>query len=129
MEKTTFKIVHAKEWDEYQVQAFTDGVFNEARTYFTDDHEDALLTWKAMVKEEERNQARHVTPGDIVSINEAGDIIITKIEECEVCEASGSIEKGNIHHHIEESGETTILCTECYHEVINDLMAGDSSNR
>ena len=55
MEKTTFKI--AQEHDEYQVQVFEDGEQNHDRTYFTDDVDDAIETFKAMVEEEERNQA------------------------------------------------------------------------
>ena len=54
MKKTTFKI--AQEHDEYQVQVFEDGEQNHDRTYFTDDVDDAIETFKAMVEEEERNQ-------------------------------------------------------------------------
>ena len=54
MEKATFKI--AQEHDEYQVQVFEEGKQNHDRTYFTDDMDDAIETFKAMVEEEERNQ-------------------------------------------------------------------------
>lgn len=56
MKKATFKI--AMEHDEYQVQVFEDGEQNHNRTYFTDDQDDAIETFKAMVEEEERNQDR-----------------------------------------------------------------------
>ena len=38
------KLVYCVSWDEYQVQYFEDGVLNEARTYNTDDYEDAVAT-------------------------------------------------------------------------------------
>ena len=39
------------EWDEYEVQWIENGKKKEARTYYTDDKEDAQETAKAMRKE------------------------------------------------------------------------------
>jgi len=49
--KTTFKIIK-NDWDEYEVQVFEGGKINHARTYFTDDKEDAQLTKQAMIDED-----------------------------------------------------------------------------
>jgi len=47
---TRFRIV--KDDGEYQVVVIEDGRRNEARTYYTDDREDAELTMQAMIEEE-----------------------------------------------------------------------------
>ena len=51
--ETTFKIIKDNEQGEYQVQVFEDGVLNEARTYHTDDCQDAVGTLNLMIEEEE----------------------------------------------------------------------------
>ena len=53
----TFKVHHDKEWDEWQVRVYVNGVLNEARTYHTDDKEDAEVTMATMILEEARNNA------------------------------------------------------------------------
>ncbi len=52
----TIKLKYDPEWEEYQVQYIEDGVVNEARTYHTDDEDDARVTRAAMKKELEVGQ-------------------------------------------------------------------------
>ena len=53
--------IKKNEYDEYEVQWLEDGKKNEAKTYYTDDHEDALGTKAAMEKEAERELASGTT--------------------------------------------------------------------
>ena len=46
--KTIFKIKFNKEWEEYRVQVFEDGILNKDKTYHTNDKHDAIDTMKAM---------------------------------------------------------------------------------
>lgn len=47
----TFKIVRDNEWDEWHVQYLIDGKVDEAKTYYTEDYQDAVSTMLAMKKE------------------------------------------------------------------------------
>jgi hypothetical protein len=49
--KTTFKLVHDKDWDEYRVEVRVDGKLQKSRTYYTDDRDDAIATKKQMIIE------------------------------------------------------------------------------
>ncbi len=43
--------IEKNDFDEYEVQYLENGKKNEAKTYYTDDRDDAILTKKAMEKE------------------------------------------------------------------------------
>ena len=44
----TYKLKRKSETDEWMVAAYVNGKFNEAKTYYTDDKEDAQATLKHM---------------------------------------------------------------------------------
>lgn len=52
---TIFRIVHNKEWGEYQVKVNVEGRYVEGRSYFTNDLTDAIESLEAMVNEEVHN--------------------------------------------------------------------------
>lgn len=120
---TTFKIVHNKEWDEYQVQVFEFGELNEARTYHTDDPEDAKVTFKAMVEEERINKQNKEISEHNKRVKDPKRKIIPIVVAtglvCEICDKEGTLQAGSIHQQ-ELYGEQTTLCTDCLHEVINE---------
>jgi len=59
-----FRVRFDKEWDEYQVQVRINGKLNEAKTYHTDDQDDAISTKHAMQKELQEHPERYQEPID-----------------------------------------------------------------
>jgi uncharacterized membrane protein YkoI len=55
MRHWTYRIKHDKDTDEWVVRAFKDGVYNEARTYYALDKDDAVWTAKAMIDSDEED--------------------------------------------------------------------------
>ena len=54
------KIKYSPEWEEWSVRYYEDGVYNEDKSYYTDDHDDAIGTQRLMADEAYQMGARTV---------------------------------------------------------------------
>jgi hypothetical protein len=54
------KLHYDRDWQEYQVRVFINGVYSEDKTYFTDDKQDAIDTKKAMENELIKHPERYL---------------------------------------------------------------------
>jgi hypothetical protein len=48
------------EFDEHSIKVYVNGKYQEDRTYYTDDKQDALDTMQFMAREEQRNQKKGI---------------------------------------------------------------------
>lgn len=85
--KARFRLRFSTEWCEWQVRCteFIGGqwAYNESRSYFADDKDDALATLVRMVEEEDRNhEARQAPPAEEEPVDDRDDVTrMTKLAE------------------------------------------------